>query len=226
MNSYSKQANRITILVMLLSAVFFALIAWLVFGSQNMAIDRSIALFGLHLHSKPLTTIMLWITFLGSSNFLFPVYLVLVCFSLFTSSRINALMIAFTGAGVYVIIAALKLCFGRSRPVHSMIAPPATFSFPSGHSGSGMTFLLLLAFLITRKPMTRRMKCLVFGIMFSIGLAVGFSRIYLNLHYPTDVLSGFCVAFFWLAAMYLIYSQCQHTYFLINNESIPRQGNS
>jgi undecaprenyl-diphosphatase len=210
---------------MLLSAGCFALIAWEVFTVGNLELDRGIAFWAQHLQSKLLTTIMLWVTFFGSSTFLLPVYLVLMCVCLFKSSRMNALLIALTGAGTDVVIAVLKLFFGRTRPVHSMIHPPITFSFPSGHSGSGMTLLLLLAFLITRKPMTRGMKFLVYGIMFLLGLAVGFTRIYLNVHYPTDVLSGFCVAFFWLATMYLLYSRLQGTHSFIKNESIPGQRN-
>jgi undecaprenyl-diphosphatase len=225
MSTDLKQAYRISILVILLSAAIFALIAWQVFVAGNLDFDRTIALFAHQLHSKSFTTVMVWVTSLGSTNFLLPVYLVLTCLCLGTSSRLNTLLIAFTGAGTYALTATLKVFFGRTRPVDALIHPPITFSFPSGHSGSGMTLFLLLAFLVTRNRMKRGLKFAVFAFMFLLGLLVGFSRIYLNVHYPTDVLSGFCVAFFWLALMYLLYAQLSRAPFLTTKKTILNQRN-
>src|SRR6478752_3649457 len=157
-----KSIFRVCMLVMLLSVSSFLLIAWQVFHVGNLSFDRDVALLASNFNSSSITSLMEWITFFGSSLFLLPAYLILACICIFSSRRIEGLMVACTGFGGYLFIAALKVLFERTRPVDSLIHPPTTFSFPSGHSGSGMIFYLLLAFMLTRQPMEKYIRILVF----------------------------------------------------------------
>lgn len=195
----------IPLIIMTLSALLFAIIAWQVFEIKNLDIDRQIALMAVPTNNK-LGSLMQRISFFGSTNFLLPAYVFITCAYLFSSKPVKALMVAITGIGQYSIVAALKTAFGRTRPLDFLITPPTTFSFPSGHSASAMTFFMLVGFILT-VTMGKKGKFLLLLLFFLLALLIGYSRIYLRVHYPTDVLSGFCVAFFWLAMMKMLFNQ-------------------
>jgi len=87
----------------------------------------------------------------------------------------------------------LKLGFHRARPEPFFgLATPASYSFPSGHAMVGTVFYLTLAVLTTRRPIIRA------GTVVFVGL-IGYSRIYMGVHYPTDVLAGYAAAVVWLS---------------------------
>jgi undecaprenyl-diphosphatase len=87
----------------------------------------------------------------------------------------------------------LKLLYGRPRPD---LAPHAVYvysgSFPSGHSMLSAAVYLTLAMLIASLEPRRAMKVLAFAVGTPIVVAVGVSRIYLGVHWPSDVLAGWC----------------------------------
>lgn len=96
----------------------------------------------------------------------------------------------------------LKLLFNRPRPLGEHLVAASGTSFPSGHSMGSMllygTLILLLPKFIKTKPL-----CLGIQILFAlIILSVGTSRIYLGVHYPSDILGGFSMGLFWLSFSY------------------------
>ena len=102
--------------------------------------------------------------------------------------------------GALLLNGAAKGFFGRARPdnIEALVQEP-TFSFPSGHAMGSMILFGGLAFLICR--MVRREKTfkgLVIFFCLVTALAVGLSRIYLGVHYPSDVLAGFSLGAAWL----------------------------
>ncbi len=107
---------------------------------------------------------------------------------------------AFVGGSILDF--ALKRIIHRPRPVGAeRFVHDATFSFPSGHSmGSLIGFGMLAYVLITFWPPANRHRWLVIGIATVIILLVGFSRLYLGVHYPTDVIGGFAAGIVWLVA--------------------------
>jgi len=144
-----------------------------------------------------LTKVMAAVTSLGSIYLLAPVVLLLAFYLLFVRNwwDLFALFIA-TGLG-QTLLALLKFFFHRPRPM-PQLALAHGFSFPSGHSFSSMIVYGFLIY-ITWQVMQRGIKRTVIISMVSLLiLLTGMSRIYLNVHWTTDVMAGFAFGLAWL----------------------------
>ncbi len=103
----------------------------------------------------------------------------------------------------------LKVIVGRGRPtVVPHIANVDSFSFPSGHSLMSMAVYLVLAALLSPQVPDRRARIFVVAVALLLSMIIGISRIYLGVHYPSDVLGGWSMGlawatFCWLAAWYV-----------------------
>lgn len=108
-------------------------------------------------------------------------------------------VIAFAGGGILNQV--LKKIVHRPRPLHSSILSSTSWSFPSGHAmesliGYGMLAYLLLVLL----PEARARSPLVVGAAAVLILAIGFTRLYLGVHYFSDVAGGYAAGVIWLSA--------------------------
>ncbi|WP_234446486.1 MULTISPECIES: phosphatase PAP2 family protein [unclassified Luteimonas] len=110
--------------------------------------------------------------------------------------------IALGGSGLLNVGA--KLAFGRVRPeLWESIAPEQNFSFPSGHAMGSMTLACVLALLLWR---TRWRRPAIVGLGLFVA-AVGWSRIHLGVHYPSDILAGWALGLAWTVAWWIAFSR-------------------
>jgi undecaprenyl-diphosphatase len=144
------------------------------------------------------TRLMELVTFFGSSMFLFPAYVVLILYYLSRKNLKFALDIATVGLGTAVILDLLKDTFRRQRPVDPLIRNVTGFSFPSGHSFSSFTFFGLIIYIIWKTGISKAWKILISLVLFLFASIIAFSRVYLRVHYASDVLAGFCLSVIWL----------------------------
>lgn len=99
----------------------------------------------------------------------------------------------------------LKTLFARARPDFlPHYAEASSESFPSGHSGHAAAVYLTLALMLANSTRRFAVRVYTLVVMGVVVLAIGFSRVYLGVHYPTDVLAGWCVGAAWASAMWLI----------------------
>jgi len=100
----------------------------------------------------------------------------------------------------------LKLLFNRHRPLIPLLEPAKGLSFPSGHAFMSVCFYGLLMIIIWREERPHPvLKWVLLLLVVTWVLCIGFSRIYLRVHYFTDVLAGFCIGSTWLfLSSYLI----------------------
>lgn len=107
--------------------------------------------------------------------------------------------------GGMILDTALKAAFARPRPV---IVPPLAIvgstSFPSGHSMLAAVVYLTLGALLARTTTRRRLRLYYLGVALFLSFAIGLTRIYLGVHYPTDVLAGWSAGVSWALACELI----------------------
>jgi undecaprenyl-diphosphatase len=103
--------------------------------------------------------------------------------------------------GAAALDAALKFAFHRPRPVPFFGSTPSSYSFPSGHALGSFCFYGMLAAILAKHARGRTAKFCVWMIaVFLVGM-IGFSRIYLGVHYPSDVIAGYCAAVVWVGAV-------------------------
>lgn len=138
------------------------------------------------------------VTALGSYAFLSFVLVTVLGYLLLIQKRAVALLMAGAVLSGMLLSTLLKLGFDRPRPdLVPHAARVFTASFPSGHATLSTITFLTLGAILTRVETNRRVKVYFMAIAVFLTIAVGVSRIYLGVHYPTDVLAGWCVGAAW-----------------------------
>ena len=192
--------EMLAILVLFLTALLsFAYLIRRVIVLQETSFDKSVFLFLDSFINDSNSDLMLFFTFLGTHNFLIPAYLVLIAYFLFIKKHkwysIKIPAIALTSLG---LMFGLKQFFGRPRPDVPLIFRAEGLSFPSGHAIFSITFYGLLIYIIYKNVEIRWLKWTIIILLSVLIFIIGFSRVYLRVHYATDVIAGFCVGFLWL----------------------------
>lgn len=156
----------------------------------------------IHNHSTPmLTTLMKIFSFLGSVGWvtLFGALVVCTCFY-FKRRRMAAfLAIAVVGAGTLDYV--LKLTFHRPRPLAFFGTSPSSFSFPSGHALGSFCFYGILAAILTDRMTGLKSRFLIWLAAALLVGMIGLSRIYLGVHFPSDVIAGYLAGGVWVTAV-------------------------
>jgi undecaprenyl-diphosphatase len=186
----------------MLATVLFAWIAVQVLTGQGAAFDSAVR-GAVHVRaSVGLTCAMLWITQLGSSWFLIPAGLLAVWRLVATGRKHAAILLAGTALGSEGLTQVLKAVFHRTRPqAYFGLISPANYSFPSGHAITACCFWGVLAAILAARARSLRVKAGLWILASALAALVGFSRVYLGMHYPTDVLAGYALAVIWVAAV-------------------------
>jgi undecaprenyl-diphosphatase len=141
------------------------------------------------------------LTALGGITFLILLTVTAVVTLQFHGKRRQALVMGATVILAQVSSEALKFVYDRPRPTlvpHGSLVYSS--SFPSGHSTLAAATYLTLAAIVASLEKTRRAKIFVFTLALLIVPAVGFSRVYLGVHWPTDVLAGWSLGSLWALA--------------------------
>lgn len=187
------------IILFFISTAIFAFIAFEVFYEKEEIFDNNIsALISPYLKNASLVKLMESLSFLASIPFLIIAYALLFLWYFFRKQRILSFYIIITGITGLLVVNLLKLLFQRKRPLHILIAPLKTYSFPSGHSGAAFIFFGMLIYLVWKTKINRWFRFLLCAFFALLAFMVGFSRVALGAHYASDVVAGFCVGFAWL----------------------------
>lgn len=185
--------------------VAFIFIAEMVFHGNTHDFDANVFNF-IALHVSDIhTDIMRFFTFLGTHIFLIPANLLLTAWFLFIRKRRwNSIKIPAVALGSLLLMIVLKLIFHRERPLTPLLAQAKGYSFPSGHALMSVTFYGLLIFIVWQSSKPVWVKWFLSALFFLLIIIIGISRVYLRLHYASDVLAGFCIGLMWLLLSLLI----------------------
>ncbi len=185
--------------------LIFAKIAEDVVEGESRSFDTAVLLW-IDAHSPEwLYGPMLAVTTLGYFWFVLPLLVVATAAFYLRRRRISAVLLPVATVGGMVLTTVLKEIFERDRPELFESGYTASFySFPSGHAtiavGFYGTLTLLLAMRLTGP---KRWAVVALGVL--LILLISFSRLYLGVHYPTDVIAGFLAAPLWVSAIGLSY---------------------
>jgi undecaprenyl-diphosphatase len=154
----------------------------------------------MHRLASPLLTFLAeQVTWLGSLGVLALFGAIAVAVLVRAHRREEAVLLTVTMAGALVLENGLKYWFQRARPAAFFGPEPTTYSFPSGHALFSLCFYGGLAIVASRSIQSPVMKTGIWIATILLVLAIGGTRIYLGVHYPSDVLGGYLVAIAWIA---------------------------
>ena len=119
---------------------------------------------------------------------------------------VSFVLVAVLGSQLAVLV--LKAWFDRPRPDAGSAVPlPESAAFPSGHAASGAAVVGTFTILLAERIAGQRARTHLWIGAAIVGVAVGLSRIALNVHYVTDVIAGWCLGLVWLAGCLLIHDR-------------------
>ena len=178
--------------------VFFAWLSREVLRGEALSFDAAGRSLVQEHGSPPLTSLMRFVTTLGSTELLVAFGLSAGAAFLTARWRRSLVLFSVTMAGAAILNATLKWSFGRARPATFFDTPvPASYSFPSGHALFSFCFYGALAAAVA--PHLRRTgRGALWAAAALLVSLIGFSRVYLGVHYPTDVLAGYAAALVWM----------------------------
>lgn len=138
------------------------------------------------------------LTALGSVTVLTLLTVLVLGYLVIDGKRAAALFVLVSVAGGALLIDGIKLVIARPRPdLVAHMVDVSTYSFPSGHATASAVVFLTLGVLLARIGRRRRVKAYVIGTAIALTLAIGASRVYLGVHWPSDVLAGWCLGAAW-----------------------------
>lgn len=186
-------------LIGLVSLIGFSCMAILISTQKIVLFDHTLISFIRGFESQALTSIMMFFTFIGS----FPVILVLfliVSYILYSvlKCRAEVFLLGTVILGTQIINQALKMLFHRVRPDFHLLIDVGGYSFPSGHAMSAFAVYGILTFIFWRHIPNRFGRTMLILFSSILILLIGTSRIYLGVHYPSDIIGGYFASSVWL----------------------------
>ena len=155
-------------------------------------------------------SVMLFITFLGKHQFLVPANLLLIFYFLVVKHQnwfsIRIITIALSSLALMLL---LKYLFQRKRPLSPLLKAAKGLSFPSGHAIMSVTFYGLLLYILLNTVDMEWVKYLFSLVLVLLMVLIGYSRVYLRVHYASDVLAGFIIGILWLCISLSVLNQLE-----------------
>jgi undecaprenyl-diphosphatase len=187
------------------AAAALLIFGWLadqVFHHATIQFDAAVR-DGVHSFASPrLTYFFRIVTEFGSEVFLVPFGAFVVWRLAAAGRRRAAILFAVAAAGAEALDYILKLVFHRTRPVVFFgLTAPHSYSFPSGHSMLSACFFGVLAAIVGVRMSSWTQRAALWLLAASATLLIGLSRIYLGVHYPSDVLAGYAAAVIWVVSV-------------------------
>ena len=154
-----------------------------------------------------LTRFFKTITILGNTPVQAIIAIVAVIWLYLRQYKAEAIFVGASGLLASILIVSLKYIYQRQRPSITHLVHASGYSFPSGHSLGTFMILGAIAIVLAQRLAKKESKIAVYAITGLLIFLVGLSRICVGVHYPTDVLAGFTLAFGLLNAIYPTYDR-------------------
>lgn len=178
------------------SFLIFTKLAKDVLEKDHFGFDTSITNLVFQFRNPFVTKTMFVLSQFGNDFVLVFSFLVII-FLIRKKFKHEAKLFGFILAMGFLINTFLKILIGRPRPESAPLIIEQSYSFPSGHSMNSLVFYATIAYFIFRFTRNKKLSLFISTICISLIILIGISRIYLGVHYPSDVLAGFIAGFWW-----------------------------
>jgi undecaprenyl-diphosphatase len=192
------------------SIIGFSLISLLISDQKIIYFDRTVIDMVQGSETLVLTNVMKFFTFIGSAPFVIFLSLFLLLFLYkVLHHRLELILFAAAITGSAILNGILKQFFQRVRPDFHRLIDIEGYSFPSGHAMNAFTVYGILSFLLWRHIPSRFGRGVLISVSIIMILAIGISRIYLGVHYPSDIIGGYFASGFWITTAILFFQYYQ-----------------
>lgn len=182
-------------IILFISLILFILLTYNIFNNKIAIIDSYIEGLILNIRNDKLTNTMTIITNISSAYSLIALSILLL---LIIKNKKIPLLISFNLIFSFLTSQLVKIILRRDRPADISLVNAVGFSYPSGHSMVSMAYFGFLAYLVYKYVKDIIPKTILIITIFLMIIAIGFSRIYLGVHYFSDVLGGFLLSISYL----------------------------
>ena len=195
--------KKFSIFVVVLCLILFSIICYGVLSYDSLVIDTKVYSFIINnIMNDGLTPILKAITELGGVAFT-----VLAGVLIFMFCKKNRWFITIDLVGVTLVNQVIKHIIRRPRPNVLRLVEESGYSFPSGHSMVSMAFYGIIIYLVYKNVSNKYLKWILIILLSLLILSIGFSRIYVGVHYFTDVAGGFLMGLAYLIIYINIYNK-------------------
>lgn len=192
------------------SIISFSLISLLISDHKIIRFDRTIIDSVQGMETPFLTSVMKFFTFIGSAPFVIVLSLFLLFFLYkVLHHRLELILFVAAIAGSAILNGILKNFFQRVRPEFHRLIEIEGYSFPSGHAMNAFTVYGIISFLLWRHITSALGRWTLIFVSMVMILAIGISRIYLGVHYPSDIIGGYFASGFWITTAILFFQYYQ-----------------
>lgn len=197
MYNYHGGARGFRLFVLFL--LFFAAIALYVLSGRMSAFDESVISFVQGAESDRLTALAKGLSLVGSTKLAIGISLAaMAVLFFFLKHRMELVFFLWVSIGSLLLNKLIKAWFHRERPDIHRIIEEIGYSFPSGHSMAAFSLYGGLAYLLWRHMRNRQERFVLAAFAVAMTAGIGWSRIYLGVHYPSDVIGGYAASGAWL----------------------------
>ena len=138
------------------------------------------------------------VSMLGNHLFLIPVSLLFILYFFLINKKWMCIRMAVVMISSVLLLFTLKNLIQRDRPASPFVEGIANFGFPSGHAFMSVTFYGLLIWYAATYLKNKWIQYFIILLLLLLIILIGYSRIYLRVHYTTDVIAGYCFSYIWL----------------------------
>ena len=199
-------------LLLLVALIVFVYAARMVFIVEGSEFDETVFKAVAPYTTPGRTSFMSFITFLGKHTLLIPLNLLLLAYFIYKKHKWFAIRIAALSLRSVSLSFSLKAYFQRERPEIQLISDIRGYSFPSGHALIGVVFYGLFIHIVWHEVKQKWLRIFLIVLLIILILLISFSRIYLRVHYASDVIAGLSVGFIWVVLSLRIIQRIEKRY--------------
>lgn len=190
------------VILAVFAVILFFFFTNLVFSNSFVNIDNTLIKTTFDQLNPDLTRKMVFISAFGSSIFIFTASILFTLY-LYAKKKADAFLFMSIVYSAVILNIALKFLYSRPRPEMNPLVIENSYSYPSFHAMISLIFYAAVAYFTYKETKNKTLTIIVSLVFGFLIFMIGYSRVYLGVHYPSDVIAGYIAGFIWLLVVIL-----------------------